>query len=127
MEGTIARVFSHGQIVRDQAYFEHELSHFLRDTAYIFGFDDANGEAAQARDIFRAMAGSYPTAVFVIVPIDNLMTTVFDAPLATVGGKHALGVGLVRSSAGNVLGVLQECLPLFLSVNSSWMTRACPM
>ncbi len=92
------------QIVKDQAYIEHELSHFLRDTAHTFGFDDANGKAAQARDIFRAMALAYPAAVFVVVPIDNVMTAVFDAPVATVGGKNALRVGLLRSSAGNAIG-----------------------
>ena len=50
------------------------------------------------------MAGSYSAAVFVIVPIDNVMTAVFDAPMATVGGKHALRVGLLSSSAGNAIG-----------------------
>lgn len=50
------------------------------------------------------MAGSYPAAVFVIVPIDNVMTAVFDAPMAAVGGKHALRVGLFSSSAGNAIG-----------------------
>ena len=50
------------------------------------------------------MAGLYPAAVFVIVPIDNVMTAVFDAPVAAVGGKHALRVGLLRSSAGNAIG-----------------------
>ena len=32
------------------------------------------------------------------------MTAVFDAPVAAVGGKHALRVGLLRSSAGNAIG-----------------------
>jgi len=82
----------------------HELSHFLRDTAYTFGLNDANGKAAQARDIFRAMAFAYPAAVFVIVPIDNIMTAVFDAPMAAVGGKHVLRAGLLGSSAGNAIG-----------------------
>jgi hypothetical protein len=50
------------------------------------------------------MAGTYPAAVFVIVPIDNVMTAVFDAPVTTVGGKHALRVGLLSSSAGNAIG-----------------------
>ena len=50
------------------------------------------------------MAGSYPAAVFVIVPIDNVMTAVFDAPVAAVGSKHALRVGLLNSSAGNAIG-----------------------
>jgi len=50
------------------------------------------------------MALAYAASVFVIVPIDNVMTAVFDAPVATVGGKHALRVGLLRSSAGNAIG-----------------------
>jgi len=50
------------------------------------------------------MAGSYPAAIFVIVPINNVMTAVFNAPVATVGGQHALRVGLFRSSAGNAIG-----------------------
>ena len=50
------------------------------------------------------MAGTYPAAVFVIVPIDNVMTAVFDAPVAAVGGKHALRVSLLRGPAGNAVG-----------------------
>jgi hypothetical protein len=50
------------------------------------------------------MASAYSAAVFVIVPIDNVMATVFDTPVATVGGKHALRVGLLRSSARNAIG-----------------------
>ena len=38
-----------------------------------------------------------------IAPIDNVMTAVFDAPVATVDGKHALRVGMLRSSAGNAM------------------------
>ncbi len=50
------------------------------------------------------MAGSYPAAGFVIVPIDNVVTAVFDAPVAAVGGKHAFRVGLLRGPAGNAVG-----------------------
>ncbi len=81
-KGAGTRVFSHPQIVKDQAYIEHELSHFLRDAAASFGFDDANGKTSQASHVFRAMALAYPAAVFGIVPIDNVMTAVFDAPVA---------------------------------------------
>jgi hypothetical protein len=48
-------VFGHPEIVKDQAYVTHELSHFLRDTAYAFGFDDANSESPQSSDVFRAV------------------------------------------------------------------------
>ena len=50
------------------------------------------------------MAGAYPAAVFVIVPIDNVMAAVFDAPVAAVGGKNMLSVGLLRGSAGDAIG-----------------------
>ena len=50
------------------------------------------------------MALAYPAAVFIKVPIDNVMTAVFDAPVAAVGGKHALRVGLLRGSAGDAIG-----------------------
>ena len=50
------------------------------------------------------MTGSYAAAVFVIVPIDNVMTAIFDGPVTTVGGKHAFRVGLFSGSAGNAIG-----------------------
>ena len=76
----------------------------MRDVAYAFGFDDANGESPQSSDVFWAVTSAYAAAVFVIVPIDNVMTAVFDAPVGAVGGKHASRVGLLRSSAGNAIG-----------------------
>jgi len=50
------------------------------------------------------MAFAYPAAVFVIIPIDNVITAVFDAPVATVCGKNALRVGLLRSPTVNAIG-----------------------
>jgi hypothetical protein len=50
------------------------------------------------------MTGAYPAAVFVIVPIDNVMTAIFDAPVAAIGIKHAFGVSLLRGPAGNAIG-----------------------
>ena len=74
------------------------------DATHAFGFDDANGKTAQSGHVFRAVTSAYAAAVFVIVPIDNVMTAVFDAPVATVGGKNALRVGLLRGSAGDAVG-----------------------
>ena len=76
----------------------------MRDVADAFGFDDTNGESAQSGDIFWTVTSAYAAAVLIIVPIDNVMTAVFDAPVAAVGGKHALRVGFLRSSAGNAIG-----------------------
>ena len=49
------------------------------------------------------MAGAYAAAVFVIVPIDNVMAAVFNAPVTTVRGKNLLRVGLLRVSTGNAI------------------------
>ena len=55
-KASAAGVFRHSQIVKYQAHVAHELSHFLRDTAYPFGLNDAHCKPEQAREILRAMA-----------------------------------------------------------------------
>jgi hypothetical protein len=47
---------------------------------------------------------AYAVAVFVIVPVDNVMAAVFDAPVTTVDGKYTFGVGLLGSSTGYAIG-----------------------
>lgn len=73
------------QIIKDQADIEHELPHFLSCTADILGFDNTYGKSSQARHVFRTVADADSAAVFVIVPVDNVMATVFNAPMAAVG------------------------------------------
>jgi hypothetical protein len=50
------------------------------------------------------VSGPNPAAVFVKVPINNIVAAVFDTPVAAVDGKDALGVGLLRRSAGDAVG-----------------------
>lgn len=95
---------SHAQIVKDQAHIARELPHFLCDAANAFRFDDADGESPQSSNVFGAVTSTYAATVFVIVPVDNVMTAVFDAPVAAVGGKNVLSVGLLRGSAGYAIG-----------------------
>jgi hypothetical protein len=89
------------------------VSHFLGDAAYAFGFDDSNGKTSESGDVFWTMAGAYPTAVFVIVPVDDVVAAVFDAPMAAVGGKNPLGVGLFGLSAGQAIGDFMGVLTAF--------------
>ena len=56
------------------------------------------------RDILWAIGGLYPAAVFMIVPINNVMTAVFVTPVATIGIKHPLRVSLFRGSVGIATG-----------------------
>ena len=85
----------------------------MRDIAYTFEFDAADGKTAQSGNVFRAMAGAYAATVFIIVPIDNVMTAVFDAPVAAVGGKNGFSVGLLRGSAGDAIGDFTGVLAAF--------------
>ncbi len=82
--------------------------------ACAFELDDANGKTAQSCDVFRSMAGSYSAAVFVVVPVNDVMATVFDSPVAAVGGKYALRISLFRRSAGNAIGDFTGILTGFL-------------
>jgi len=76
----------------------------LSDAAHPFELDDANGESPQSSDVFGAVTSTYAATVFIIVPIDNVMTAVFDAPVAAVGGKNAFCVGLLRGPTGDAIG-----------------------
>ena len=73
------------------------------DCVHTSGLNHHGGKASQAPDIPRAMAFAYPAAVSLIVPIDNLTTAVFDAPVTAAGNKRVLRVGLLRSWAGNAI------------------------
>ena len=92
--------------------------------AYTFELDAANGKAAQSGNVFRAMASAY--AVFVIVPIDNVMAAVFNAPVTTVSGKSLLRIGLLGGSAVDAISDFTGVFTVFLSVDSRWTTKACP-
>ena len=70
---------------------------------YAFGFDDANGETPESGDVFRAVASAYAAAIFIVVPIDNIVAAVLDAPVTAVDVKKTLGIGLIRGSAGDTV------------------------
>jgi len=90
------------------------LPHFLCHAVHTFGFDDTDGEASKTGDVFRTVTGSYPTAVFVNVPVDDVMAAILDAPVAAVGLEYLLGVGLVWDSAGDAVGDLDGAFARFL-------------
>ena len=79
-----------------------EFPHFLRHTVHTLGFDDTDGKASEAADVFRAMTGSYPATVLVENPVDDIMTAILDAPVPPVCLEYLLGVGLlwVNSNKG---------------------------
>jgi hypothetical protein len=85
----------------------------LCDAAGSFGLDDAYGKTSQPGHVFRAIARADAAAVFIIVPIENVMAAVFDTPVAPVGGKDALRVGLLRGSTRDAIGDFAGGLAVF--------------
>lgn len=85
----------------------------MSDAARSFGLDNTYGKTAQPGHVFRAIARADAAAVFIIVPIENVMAAVFDTPVAAVGGKNALRVGLFRGSAGDAVGDFTGALAAF--------------
>jgi hypothetical protein len=88
-----------------------KFSHFLGDTANALGLDDSDGESPETGDVFWAVAGAYPTAILVVIPVKDIMAAIFDAPVTPVGFKDTLGVGLVWGATGNAVGKFTRLFP----------------
>jgi hypothetical protein len=99
-------VFCHPQVVENQADITCQLSHFLCYTAYAFGFDGSDGESPESSDIFRAITGADQTAIFIVIPIDDVMAAILDGPVATINVKDTLWVSLLHRSTGDAVGDL---------------------
>ena len=84
------------------------------DAPYVFGFDDAGDKAPEASHVFWTVTDAYPAAVFTIVPVDDIVTAILNAPMETVGFQNTPGIGLLRSPAGDAIGYIFRELARFL-------------
>ena len=84
------------QVIENEADVACKLPHFLSDTGYAFGFDHSNCKPSEPGNVLRPMAIAYPASIFVIVPIEDVMAAILNAPMAPVGGKDVLCVGFFR-------------------------------
>jgi len=41
------------------------------------------------------MAGANSAAIFIVVPVDDVMAAILNAPMAPISGKNALGIGFL--------------------------------
>jgi hypothetical protein len=91
----------------------------LSYAANAFGFDDTDDESASTGDIFRPIADSYTAAIFVVVPIDDIMAAIFNGPVAPIDGEGAFWIGF-WSGVRLVMpyAISQEVSPVFLFVAS---------
>ena len=95
-----ARILSHPQVVEDETVVEREFAHHFGAglSGFLKRLEDAHRKAAQTGDVLRAGAGSDSAAIFIVVPVDDVMNA-FDAPMPPVDGQHAFGRGLLRCAA----------------------------
>lgn len=83
-----ARVFRHFQVVENHADIARKLPHLLCNASRPFGFDEPNGKSSEPRHVFGSIAGADATSVLIVVPVEDVMTAVLDAPVGSVGGEN---------------------------------------
>ena len=59
------------------------------------------------------MACADTAAVFIVIPVDDVMTAILDAPVPAVILQHLGGAGLVGCFAGNPIGEILGLLAVF--------------
>ena len=99
-----AGVFRHTEVVEDEAGIAVQLAHGLRHAADAFGLDQTDGKAPESGDVFGAVAGADAAAVFVIVPVEDVVTATLDAPMAAIHLEYLLWSGLIRWPTGEAIG-----------------------
>ena len=92
----------------------NQFAYFLRYADITFGFDEADAEASQAGDVLGTVSSANAAAVFVVVPINHIVATVFDAPMFTVGLKDFFGISLFGRAAGHPVNDFVSLFTRFL-------------
>jgi hypothetical protein len=90
-----------------------EVPHLLRHTVHAFSFDEADGESSEPRDVVGAMSRADTTSVFIKVPVENVMATILDTPMASIGDEELLRRGLIGRAAREAIGELEGTFPRF--------------
>jgi hypothetical protein len=80
------------------------MPHLLRHTVCAFGFDEADSEPSEPRDIFRTVTGADTAPVFIEVPVENIVTAILDTPMAPIGLENLPGISLGRGTARDAIG-----------------------
>ena len=78
--GARGGVLGHAEIIEDTADFAGEFSDGSRDAIVALGLEQPDGEAPQAGDILRSIAGAHGAAIFVPVPVEEVVMGL-DAPV----------------------------------------------
>lgn len=93
-------------MIEDRADVERDLPHFLRGAGgCFFALNDySGGKASEPADVLRTVSGANAAAIFIVIPVDDIMAAVFDAPVAAISSQNLLRIGLLRRVIGNAIG-----------------------
>lgn len=82
---------------RRRAGYGSTGTHHFRDRlgGFLEGFEDADGETAQAGEVLGAKAGAGATAILIEIPIDQVMDTLY-GPVSAIHFQEALWGDLLR-------------------------------
>jgi hypothetical protein len=72
-----------------------KLAHRLRPIAHAFTLEKAHGESSETSHVLWRMTFGDAAAVFVVIPVQDRMATVFNAPVLPVILKYLCGTGLL--------------------------------
>jgi hypothetical protein len=95
-------IIGQAQRVEDESDIAGELGDGGGDAVAAVGFDQAGGETAQACDVLRAVAGAQGAAVFVPVPVENVVMG-FNASVMAVEGEESSGIGALGGMVGQAI------------------------
>lgn len=60
------------------------------------------------------MARSYLASVFIVIPVDDVVTGIFNAPVAAIDFQNAVGIGLVWRLTGDAVNYFARDFPCLL-------------
>ena len=79
-----------------------------------FGFDEADAEAAQSGDVLGTVSCANAAAVFIVVPVNDVMATIFYTPMLTVRRKDFFSISLFWLATGHSVNDFVSAFPRFL-------------
>ena len=95
-------VAGHSQIVEDVADVAGELADGGSDAIAALGLDDADSKSAQAGNVLRPVAGTQGAAVFIPVPVENVVAGL-DTPVVAIEGEQTTRIGGFGGVAGQAI------------------------
>lgn len=109
------RIRGHPRTIQDQARIAGELAHFFSGAGFVvgMGFQYAGGAATELGDMLRTMVGANAAAAFIVIPVDTVVTGVFDDPAASTDRQDLSGLARFGVRPVMPMAISTECLPDF--------------